>query len=586
MRTYQRGFEQNSIITIITFSLLYVMVRLALHDQATHIMFSLPFVVLYSLIMLARFLMLQLGKEVRRHYNITQLLVYFSAVFWSLSYCIGLSQNGDLEQNLIIIIFLMGIGAAGAIGLSKDIKLTVGFLISLLIPSSIFSFLYLDSYALFIGTAFAMYFVYLAFYSKKYYFISVENLRSKNELEKQKIQLEEQRELLTIQNKQLGDALTKAKSADKAKSLFLANMSHEIRTPLNGIIGMSNLLHDIVETEEQKQKVSVIEYSAETLISLVNDILDFSKIEAGKLELDIDHFNIHELIVKTFNLFTQKTDEKAIFFNYTIADNVPLYVESDQIRIRQILINLINNAVKFTDKGGVQVIVSNISPDESTLLLKIEIIDTGIGISRDNQSQLFSAFTQTDASFTRKFGGTGLGLAISKHLVHLLGGEIGVESEPDIGSNFWFSIAARQGVEPVKVAEKNRNNDFRNLNILLVEDNSVNILVASQVIEKAGYSVTVAKNGKEAFESYRNHKFDLILMDIMMPEMDGLQATWLIRQHEAEIGAAAVPIVALTANVVKDDQMKYLQAGMNDFISKPIRPDALIEKINQVFMAQ
>jgi signal transduction histidine kinase/CheY-like chemotaxis protein len=480
----------------------------------------------------------------------------------------------------------MGIGAAGAIGLSKDIKLTVGFLISLLIPSSIFSFLYLDSYALFIGTAFAMYFVYLAFYSKKYYFISVENLRSKNELEKQKIQLEEQRELLTIQNKQLGDALTKAKSADKAKSLFLANMSHEIRTPLNGIIGMSNLLHDIVETEEQKQKVSVIEYSAETLISLVNDILDFSKIEAGKLELDIDHFNIHELIVKTFNLFTQKTDEKAIFFNYTIADNVPLYVESDQIRIRQILINLINNAVKFTDKGGVQVIVSNISPDESTLLLRIEVIDTGIGISRDNQSQLFSAFTQTDASFTRKFGGTGLGLAISKHLVHLLGGEIGVESEPDIGSNFWFSIAARQGVEPVKVAEKNRNNDFRNLNILLVEDNSVNILVASQVIEKAGYSVTVAKNGKEAFESYRNHKFDLILMDIMMPEMDGLQATWLIRQHEAEIGAAAVPIVALTANVVKDDQMKYLQAGMNDFISKPIRPDALIEKINQVFMAQ
>jgi signal transduction histidine kinase/CheY-like chemotaxis protein len=426
----------------------------------------------------------------------------------------------------------------------------------------------------------------LAFYSKKYYFISVENLRSKNELEKQKIQLEEQRELLTIQNKQLGDALTKAKSADKAKSLFLANMSHEIRTPLNGIIGMSNLLHDIVETEEQKQKVSVIEYSAETLISLVNDILDFSKIEAGKLELDIDHFNIHELIVKTFNLFTQKTDEKAIFFNYTIADNVPLYIESDQIRIRQILINLINNAVKFTDKGGVQVIVSNISPDESTLLLRIEVIDTGIGISRDNQSQLFSAFTQTDASFTRKFGGTGLGLAISKHLVHLLGGEIGVESEPDIGSNFWFSIAARQGVEPVKVAEKNRNNDFRNLNILLVEDNSVNILVASQVIEKAGYSVTVAKNGKEAFESYRNHKFDLILMDIMMPEMDGLQATWLIRQHEAEIGAAAVPIVALTANVVKDDQMKYLQAGMNDFISKPIRPDALIEKINQVFMAQ
>ncbi len=583
MRTYQRGFEQNSIITIVTFTLLYVMVWFALKGNSPHIMFSAPFIGFYSLVMLARLVMLQLGKEKREHYHITQFLVYCSALFWSVSYSIGLTQNNSLEQNLLIIIFIMGIGAAGAIGLSKDLKLTVGFLLSLLAPSSLFSFIYLDSYAIFIGLAFAMYFVYLAFYSRKYYLISVENLKSKNELEKQKVQLEEHKELLTIQNKQLGDALNKAKSADKAKSLFLANMSHEIRTPLNGIIGMSNLLHDIVETEEQKQKVSVIEYSAETLISLVNDILDFSKIEAGKLELDLENFNIQEMLKNTCELFLLKSKEKSVELKYEIADNVPQFVESDQVRIRQILINLINNAVKFTNKGWVLVTMTKDSDRNNELVIKFEILDTGIGISAENQTKLFNAFTQSDASFTRKFGGTGLGLAISKHLAHLLGGEIGVVSELDKGSKFWFTVAAKYGVEPPKSMENKPVERIGKLNILLAEDNSVNILVATQVIEKAGYQVSVAKNGKEAFEAYQKGKFDLILMDIMMPEMDGMEATWLIRQYEKEFNLTPVPIIALTANVVKEDQKKYIQAGMDDFISKPIKPDALVEKINQLF---
>ena len=487
MRTYQRGFEQNSIITIITFILLYIMVFFALDIPLSHPLFAWPSILIYFLIMGGRFWMLFKGKDLKEHFQITQVLIYGGALFWSLNYSFGLMNQPGIEDNLLIIIFLMGIGAAGAIGLSKNSKLTIGFLMSLFIPATVFSYIYLEKLNVFISLAFGMYCVYLVFYSNKYYRISQENIVGKLKLQNQKEALEDSQKLLTIQNQQLEKTLSKAKMADKAKSLFLANMSHEIRTPLNGIIGMSHLLKQTEMNVDQYKKVSIIEFSAETLVSLVNDILDFSKIEAGKLELDLDHFNLHEVINNTCELFVDKTKEKALTFNCNISPNVPVFIYSDQIRIKQILINLINNAIKYTDKGQVEVnILMEKQSEEGIILLLFEVTDSGIGISKENQEKLFSAFTQSDASFTRKFGGTGLGLAISKKLSVLLGGEIGLESELEHGSRFWFTIKAEKGQEIIRTENLSEHIKTKSLKILLAEDNKINVMVAKQILRMLG----------------------------------------------------------------------------------------------------
>ena len=581
MRTYQRGFEQNSLVTIVTFILLYVMVWFAIGNQMGHIMFSPISISIYASIMMARLIMLQIGRESQIYFSITSFLVYSSATFWSVTYSIGLITNGTLEINLLIIIFLMGIAAAGAIGLSKNIKLTGGFLFCILVPSSIFSYFYLEQQNVFIASAFAMYFVYLLLYSRKYYFISQENLKSKTELQEQKKELEESQHLLQIQNDQLGEALEDAKAADKAKSMFLAIMSHEIRTPLNGIVGMSHLLNETKLDMDQQKKLGIIEFSAETLINLVNDILDFSKIEAGKLELDLDHFHLENLIKNIVELFQDRIQAKGLNISYHIESSIPTYIFGDQIRIRQILINLINNAIKFTEKGKVEILISQ-KKEESGLeniTLKMDVVDTGIGISQENQAKLFQAFTQSDASFTRKFGGTGLGLAISKRLSELMGGEIGVESQEGDGSTFFFTIVVKKGEKVQIQTIDEKLETTKPLHILLAEDNKVNVLVARQILEKAGHTVEVANNGMKAVELFQKGVYDLILMDIMMPEMDGVEATWVIRQMEREYNKKSIPIIALTANVVKEDQKMYISNGMNDFLSKPIRPDLLLEKI-------
>ena len=387
-----------------------------------------------------------------------------------------------------------------------------------------------------------------------------------------------------------------AESANQAKSDLLANMSHEIRTPMNGVIGMMQLLSETGLSQEQKSYVKSSRQSADALLFLINDILDFSKIEAGKLEIEIIDFNIKTIMDGVIEILAPKAFEKGLEVYYLIEKNIPHHLSGDPARIRQILINLIGNAIKFTDQGEIFVKILLKEKIKDDLMLLFEIKDTGIGIPQDKTDKLFNLFTQVDASITRKFGGTGLGLTISKQLTELMNGKIGVASKLNKGSVFWFTIKLKkQTPDPAADIDTDRMLSInaphstessnlrvtRNLKILLAEDNIINQKVVSILLGKIGHSITIAKNGQEALELYGKEAFDLILMDIQMPVMDGEQATLEIRSLE-EKSKTHIPIIALTANAMKGDKERYLNLGMDSYVAKPIEKDLLLKTIYSV----
>lgn len=372
--------------------------------------------------------------------------------------------------------------------------------------------------------------------------------------------------------------------ANMAKSQFLANMSHEIRTPMNGIMGMAELLLYGKLTEDQKEMINIIRSSSSILLQIINDILDLSKIEAGKVELKPENVNIDSIGSKIDALFSSIVRNKNLSFKLTINDDVPKEICVDSVKLIQIITNLIGNAVKFTETGEIELSIKKVKEVNNKVELMISVSDDGIGIKEDDISRLFNYFTQLDDTKTKSFQGAGLGLAISKRLVELMGGEICVESESGKGSTFYFTFWADKiqykKEDSINQGYKKENEEQKNLTILLVEDDYVSQLVVKSICKMRNWNISVASNGKEALEMLHHKKFDLILMDIQMPEMSGTDVTKIIRGKE-KITGSHVPIIATTAYAMADDKQQILNEGMDDYISKPVSLTRLQEIVER-----
>ncbi|MEQ8474213.1 MAG: response regulator [Marinoscillum sp.] len=377
------------------------------------------------------------------------------------------------------------------------------------------------------------------------------------------------------------DSLRKAKEeaehAARTKSEFLSMMSHEIRTPMNAVIGLTNFLLDDQPKERHLETLNTLKFSAENLLVIINDILDFSKIEAEKIELDYQPVEIRNLISRLDQIFRPIAQKKGLNLRVEIDEKIPEFLICDQTRMSQVLTNLIGNGIKFTESGHISLMLSLQELSNSRAVIKFQVEDTGIGINLERQKDIFESFTQANTSITRQFGGTGLGLTITKKLLLLQDSDLHIESEEGKGSTFWFFMdleVAEKQVPEVSMVDKQSEGSIAGASVLLVEDNEVNVMVATKFLKKWGAEVSMAKNGQEAFDLVKTNEFAVILMDLQMPLMDGYTASRQIRENGINI-----PIIALTASVLLNDRKKIYDAGMDDFVMKPFNPEELLQKL-------
>jgi PAS domain S-box-containing protein len=370
-----------------------------------------------------------------------------------------------------------------------------------------------------------------------------------------------------------------AEAANRAKSEFLANMSHEVRTPMNGIIGMTQLAQDTDLTPYQADCLATIRHQADSLLRIVNDILDFSKIESRRIELEAEPFSLRDVVADAMKPLAVAARDKGLEFASRIGPNVPAQLVGDAVRVRQVLTNLVANAIKFTEHGSVRLEIDFEELRTDAVVLHVAVSDTGIGVAAEKVAAIFEPFRQADGSMTRRFGGTGLGLSISATLVELMGGQIHVDSQPGIGSTFHFTVTLRRApLESRESPEPRRDAPApppaRLVRVLVADDNAINQRIAAAMLAKRGHHVDVVSTGREAFEAVQRDAYDVVLMDVQMPDMDGFEATAAIREHERESGRR-VRIVAMTAHAMHGDRERCLAAGMDDYLSKPIDQRAL-----------
>lgn len=373
----------------------------------------------------------------------------------------------------------------------------------------------------------------------------------------------------------------RAEDSEKAKQLFLAKMSHEIRTPMNAILGFAKLLEESLETKEQQEFIHIIIKSGDDLLVILNDILDFSRMEAGKIVFENAPFNLRTIVQTTVLMMELKSKQKGIDLKYAVDDNIPEMLIGDSVRLNQVLLNLVSNALKFTEKGEISISVNCVEPGEDNLLLNFRVKDTGIGIPPEKQEKIFESFEQATNDTARRFGGAGLGLSIVKQLVTLQNGEVSVQSKPGEGSEFRFKLSflrVKDMGNPIFMKLPGAiSANGGGIKVLVAEDNMINQMLVIRILKKQGFETDVAENGLIALDKHKNKHFDVILMDLQMPEMDGYEATRMIR--EMNTVKKKIPIIAMSAHTIKGEYERCIELGMNDFISKPFDTNELYEKI-------